>query len=246
MELFDPNGVVTGWLSDLVDQHAVAVQAVATALLAVFTGVYVYLTNRLLSAARRSQRPYVYLNVAARGGDYLEFGLANHGDRAAEAVRIDVQSDIMDAQGRALADEPPFSSGITYLPPGATYQWSFIAPNNFFDPRPGRNVLDATIHYQFGNVQYSERVYFDFASLNGVLLRSFADSQAEVAVHLARIARELSDARWDKRLHQMRVPGLLSLCPLCREPLAPQATRCPHCHGDLQGHDTTVEDADSD
>jgi hypothetical protein len=133
-----------------------AVQAIVTAVLVVLTAFYVYATFRLLSATRRSQRPYVFLDVVGHGANYLEFGLANYGERAAERVKLDVEKDITDREGVALSARPPFSSGVTYLPPGRSYRWSFFAAKEFFEAGPGVNILKATITYAHGKKKYEE------------------------------------------------------------------------------------------
>ena len=233
-------------LIDYLNENGVAVQAIAAVLLALLTTAYVIATYWLVNATRRTQRPYVFLDIVAHGGNYLEFGLANYGERVAEDVRIEVERDIVDSDGKALSEGPPFSSGVTYLPPKRSYRWSFLAPEDFFDATPETNVLRARILYSHGKKHYEEKVDLDFASLDGVLLKSFADWGAETATHLKEIARHLStdnsraqrDALVSRMFHRP--------CPSCRESVSRDATRCPHCLDVISPADDADEVADED
>lgn len=78
------------WLNE----NAGAVQGAATLALVLITLWYVLLTRAIVQATRRSQRPYVYLDITGEGGPAVELAVANYGDRAAEDIQFDVVRDV--------------------------------------------------------------------------------------------------------------------------------------------------------
>lgn len=195
-----------------------AIQGIATIVLVLLTGGYVFFTYRLVSAAR----PYVHLDVSSESGGVLELAVANYGDRAGERISFDVKQDIRDRQGQALSESPPFARGISYLPPGRSYRWLFIAPASLFSAESPGHVFEATITYQHGRRKFKEKVNLDFSSLNGILLRSFRDPMAEVASHLRSISGSVS-----KPSRAFLVAT--THCPFCYKTVSSAAKKCPHC-----------------
>ncbi len=115
---------------DFLNDNAGAIQGIATAVLVVITGAYVWVTWQTLRTIQRSQRPYVFVDVTSGGGPHLDIAVGNHGDRAASNVRFEVVRGIdvlgepkrtEDDMPRPIAHPARFGTGsITCLPAAAT------------------------------------------------------------------------------------------------------------------------------
>lgn len=79
-------GQVLEWLNT----NSAAVQACSTVALLVVTAVYVLFTKTLADEARRSQRPYVFVDVDVQDGRHVMLVVGNAGERAASAISIEV------------------------------------------------------------------------------------------------------------------------------------------------------------
>lgn len=216
-------------LLDPLNRNAGAIQAVTTILLVTVTAWYVYLTHHMLQEARRSQRPYVYLKMRLDGA-LLEFGVGNSGDRAAERVEFTVVRDIVDRDGQPVSQDSPLSRGIRYLPPGETYRFSVLAPQNLAGRPPGDAVFDVAVNYRSGGAKYGDRFAIDFADFSGVLENSLWTPEEQIAKSLDQIARLTLRRQTDdetRRLLDMH-RGMKG-CPVCVEPISVNATKCPKC-----------------
>lgn len=228
-------------LVDMLNRNTGAVQAIATLTLAGLTFWYVIVTRRIADAARRSQRPYVHLDISGRGGPMLEIGVGNFGERAANNVQFEVHQDVLDREGIGLSVSGPFERGIPYLPPGRMYRWSFISPEDYFTGE-ANSIFQATIRYEYGGTPYTEEVVVDFASLENVLFSSLSAPGVEAAAHLKSIATSLDRLQ---RIERDRSGGVLDRifprppCPRCREPVNRGATKCPHCLKEISLPDDT-------
>jgi hypothetical protein len=116
---------------------------VLTLALVAMTGVYIWLTSRLVADARRQNRPYVYVvpEVDPSRSPPLELRVRNAGNRIAQDVRIIVTSDAMiwtfGRPPRSGTDRPriervPVSTlplvrrGVPFLAPGEARTLGFV------------------------------------------------------------------------------------------------------------------------
>jgi hypothetical protein len=205
-----------------------AIQAASTTVLVIITAWYALSTRQLLRATRQSQRPYVYLDLSSEGGDDVQIGVANYGERAAENISFKVHRDVTGPDGQPLTASTPIRRGIAYLPPGRGYHVSLTGPDNLYSAGSGVNVLDIEISYRRGRDRYEERLVVDFFDFDGVLLKSFRSSGEGIARGIRELGSRLRaiERRLSAPLEQM----FDRPCPSCRRLVAQGATKCPHCH----------------
>lgn len=216
-------------LLDPLNRNAGAIQAVTTVLLVTVTGWYVYLTYHMLQEAKRSQRPYVYLKMRLDGA-LLEFGIGNSGDRAAEQVEFTVVRDLVDRDGQPVSQDSPLSRGIRYLPPGETYRFAVLAPQDLVGRPPGDAVFDVAVKYRSGGATYVDRFAVDFADFEGVLENSLWTPEEQIAKSLDQIARLTLRREADDQTRRLLAMNRgMKGCPVCVEPISVNATKCPKC-----------------
>jgi hypothetical protein len=214
-------------LLNALNRNAGAIQAITTVVLVGVTAWYVFLTRQMVHAARRSQRPYVYIDVAGEGGLGFELAVANYGERAAENVSFEVVREFDDFRGNPISQDTPLARGIQYLPPGRGYRYSMLLPEGVTAGAPGTNVLDVRTRYSYAGSTYEDRLTIDFADLNSVLLKSFRNAGDEIAGYLRRIVAVMEHS--DMRERSLRASPTRKDCPRCSELIRVTAKKCPKC-----------------
>ncbi len=218
-------------LLDSLNRNASAIQAVTTIVLVVATAWYVVLTRQMVHAVRRSQRPYVYLDLVGRAGSLVEFGVRNYGERAAENVSFEILREpagLVDYHDKQpLSTNGPLAQGVRYLPPGRGYEFRALAPLNITGGSRGQNVLDVKMTYSYGGLTHQDRSTIDFADLDSILLKSFRDSGEDLAKSVREISSILQrrDAWEQTRRHMPTMQD----CPFCNETIRVLAKKCPKC-----------------
>lgn len=175
---------VVGDLVDWLNGNSGAVQAVATVVLVGLTGWYAHTTKRTLDAG---QRPYLYLEMVPTSMATVELRIGNAGPRAAERIRFEVVQDTIGPGPDPWGSEPPFSTGLDYLAPGAVHRFrQFIDSGAGWD-KPGTNVFEVSISYRWGRRKFDQTTRVDAASLAGV------DFETDPMKPIARALRKLAD-----------------------------------------------------
>lgn len=208
------------------NENAGAIQTIGTLVLVAVTGWYAWLTRRMVAAAERSQRPYVYVDVRSGSGLDLDLGISNLGDRAAESLKFDIVRNVSDAHGQPITAKGAWANGITYLPPGRGYRYFVPVSDALFTGAPGVNVFDVLISYKHGDATYDDRVTIDFADFRGAMLKSFRDSGEEVARAIGDVGRQIRETGRPDTMGRLTTQP----CPICAERIPIGARKCPRCH----------------
>jgi predicted Zn-ribbon and HTH transcriptional regulator len=214
-------------LLDVLNRNASAIQAITTVVLVAVTAWYVFLTRQMVQAARRSQRPYVYIDITSEGGVAGELRVTNYGERVAENVSFEVVREFDDFHGNPISHDTPLARGIRYLPPGRSYRFHVLLPDDLTAGPPGTKVLDVKTSYSYAGALYEDRLTIDFADLESVLITSFQSSNDHIATSLRDIAGIMRRREIPNTIR--RTPPQLKSCPVCSEMIRSTAKKCPKC-----------------
>jgi hypothetical protein len=156
------------------------------------TGMYVYLSKRLLDEARHQRAPLISIHVAT---DPLYFGLLhlvveNVGRGAAYQVTIGVEGPEPSAVAERVKKLGAVEHGITYMAPGQRFS-SFIA--NTFEPGGvWRSAFQLNCKYQDSDGKtHQSSCPLDLRMYDGLQVMKGPDDQARMAQALEKIEAHL-------------------------------------------------------
>lgn len=232
--------VVTGALVTLITRGMIAMvqfiteyESLLTLLtslgLCILTGTYVLLTYRLLSEAKKDREPLVIVEITFPD-QVGRLVVTNIGKSPACNIRFNIQDSSAWTHKEHSIDKLFIAQrGISYLGPNRSLQYWLST----LDPKTmSRDDTLITIRIDYSNEsgnKYSRTHVFDLKDYMNVLFTSFRDSSEQIAQELKGIKTELGR----KRTRGSSIIMRSKLCPHCREAIAPDATRCYHCHSEL-------------
>lgn len=174
-----------------------------TALLVVITGVYVYMTYKILKSNEQAVRamnaqvsamirPYVHFDLSPHGPT-INAVLRNSGQSAAKDVVVRIKPEF---EGSSAEKERPIkltSQTITWLPPGKMIE-EFVCTFQQMEEKNPSMTYEGEITYrdQTGN-EYHETFVIDYSLRKGLQYLG----RPEAALELERIRKELERIRYE-------------------------------------------------
>jgi hypothetical protein len=232
-------GELVKWLNS----NGPSLQFFAAIALLLATGLYVWLTGRIVRESRNSREPFVTIDFEITGRSTFCLVVENRGLRPATNVRIDVEQDvesiILFQDRKGLANLEVAKNGISYLAPARKLKYYLVLPA-FVQKRDATSslVLVARISYQNERGKRHENtVTYDFEQLREVLFDSFEDSHRDIVEAVREVAKKL-----DRLPQRPMILGqrILKNCSMCYELIPSRAKKCAHC-GELQPETETVK-----
>jgi len=207
------------------DLHSGAVTAIATVALMVLTGVYVYLTWRLVLGMYKAREPFVAIDFEFPD-HMLRFVVSNSGQTAARNIRFRIVKDLpwLSIFGKhGVAAIPVISNGISNLSPGKSLKFHAGVLHSI----PKKETIlsiEVTFENEFGNT-FSRKEVIDFTQFDEVLFESFDRADKGVESAIESLTR-LLDSKLSKDGFKM-----LSMkeCPVCAESIPIKARKCSRC-----------------
>lgn len=208
----------------------------ATVLLLWCTYRYVQLTGDMASTMSSALKPCVDIQIALPNHHQVRLVIVNTGGGAARNIRFDVvedtdQIDHMTPDGVVVGfgSLEIIQSGVSYLPPGQSYQYDsgqFVG-NKVPLAENGRRFVVRIEYDDDGGNQHERLVAYDLVDFNRVLFASFTDATYSIAESAAEIARWARSKRARKTAHLTLTRYYY--CSFCGKKIAKRCTRCPHC-----------------
>jgi hypothetical protein len=143
---------------DYLNKNSGAIQTITTVLLAILTGLYVFITGKLLGSAHEEHeaaiRPYLQISVYVRSEVILCLVIKNIGRSAANKVSLSIDKDIFQfgEATRNVRDFPLFSQITESIPPAAEYHIDLDSSIQLFSEGRERlvpKVFTVTATYSF-------------------------------------------------------------------------------------------------
>jgi hypothetical protein len=210
------------------NQNAGALQAISTSVLVAVTIIYVYLTNRIAKEAREQNRPYVFIDFDINDGS-LDLAVANSGNRIASNVRFKILTDIGGRGGAKVSEIPVIKNGITHVPPGRTFLYSFDYARSFFDAKNnGGMKFVYEVSYKHGRKPIKDKLEIDLSAYKDVLFRSFKNTESVLKEGLQDISQNMRSRPQDNMLSRFKVMTE-EACPVCKESIKKGALKCRFC-----------------
>jgi hypothetical protein len=202
------------------DLHSGSVQAIASIVLVVVTGIYTFLTWFMARAAIDTLRPYVYVDALITSMAQMTVIVGNSGGRVAGDVRVKLTDASNDAIGQAVGE--PLANAIGQLAPGVRRRYSIIFKVADLLPKDGpATTLDFAISYRDGARKIGHNQRIDFAGYQQSLFDT--DDSPLAVIHDVLVQIE-------QKMPQPELRGPFGTpCPYCGTSLPRSATKCHAC-----------------
>lgn len=211
------------WIND----NSSAITALATLVLVFLTGLYVYLTRRMVLEMAKSHEADVTVDLELPDA-MLCFVVANHGQSPARNIRFNVRKDLgwlsPNPGKKGIASLNVIRDGISYLPPRRTLRYEVGTVHSIKKDEPER-VFSLEISYESNGQSATREVTIDFSQFGSVLFESYRSPMHGISKSLDDIRSEI------QRLGKQSPLTLMTkmACPMCAEQIPVAAKKCSRC-----------------
>lgn len=187
-----------------------AIQTITTILLALFTGIYAFLTAKIVGSAHReheaSYRPYIQISVYLRAGFIFCLKIRNVGKTSARTVSLDLDKDIFQFTeiNRNLKDFFIFKNVIESIPPETEYHIDLGTSFEYFNEENAEvlpKVFTMTISYSYFDKKHAVerttidlRPYHSTSVIKDPIIEELEKLKKDLSGKLENIAKNINSA----------------------------------------------------